>query len=139
MRTVERAGKRLKLLTAGINLGWAMWATFGGLYLLHIGHRMDVDTLWTVFGKYMHGYAIVGWSLVACGAVSFASVGVRSLGKWAAILCAVWCATVSVALQIGASDHNDPDLWIYTWLLVICAFTCVMRWALLMLEPHIVQ
>jgi hypothetical protein len=32
-------------------------------------------------------------------------------------------------------DQSDID----AWLLLMCAFTCVMRWALLVLEPHVVK
>lgn len=119
-----------------VNLGWALWALVGGGYFLASRDALGNTTL-QVFDRYLQGYAIVGWSLVLCGLLCLFSVGRGlTIQRIAAMVCAVWSGAVAVILFLAtpaAIDQSDID----AWLLVMCAFTSMMRWALLLLEPHV--
>lgn len=133
---MDAAGsRRLALLISGVNLGWALWAIVGGVYFLTAREVLGRDTTLTVFDSYFHGYNIVGVSLLACGVVSLLGIVFHRLKRTAAILCAVWCGSVAVVLQLATPGLDQGD--IDAWLLLMCAFTCVCRWALLVLEPHV--
>lgn len=125
----------LRRLVTGVNIGWAAWALLGGLYFLMSHEALGERTAWKVFDKVMYGYEILGISLLACGVVSLWGVCFRPFARFAALLCAVWCGTTAVVLQFARPGFDQGD--IDAWLLLMCAFTCVMRWALLKLEPHL--
>lgn len=127
--------RRLHGLIAAINFGWAMWAIVGGLWFVFAHDEISQNTFWGLFVDNEHDLPIVGISLLICGVVSLVGVCKKSLARLAAILCAAWCLTMAVILQLATPQFDQGD--IDAWLLLICAFTCVMRWALLVLEPYI--
>jgi hypothetical protein len=126
---------RLRVLLGIINFGWAIWALVGGYYFITAHEVLGTDTTFMVFDKITHGYHLVGFSLLGCGVISLLATASDKLKKVAAILCAVWCGVTAIALQAAVSGLDQTD--IDAWLLLMCAFTCVCRWALLVLEPHV--
>lgn len=128
-------GNRLRLLIWVINLVWAMWAMIGGYYFVTAAEVIGTDTVFRIFTTWAHGYYIVGYSLLACGAISLLSIAFRQLMRSAAIICAVWCGATAVTLQVATLGFGQSG--IDAWLLLMCAFTCVCRWALLVLEPYV--
>lgn len=127
--------KRLHMLVATINIGWAIWALVGGLWFIFGDDIIRESTVWGSMADESHELTIMGTSLLLCGVVSLVGVCKKSLARLAAILCAAWCLTMAVILQLATPQFDQGD--IDAWLLLICAFTCVMRWALLVLEPYI--
>jgi hypothetical protein len=136
-KTKLAAGNRLHLLVAVVNLGWAIWALAGGIVFLKAKGQLGSETTLSVFHAGMHGYELVGIALVTCGVVSLLSVAFRKLAKLSAILCAVWCAGAAWALIAATAKLDQGDL--DAWLLMMCSFTCLMRWGLLVLEPDVCQ
>lgn len=134
---MERAGRRLHKMVAMVNLGWAIWALLGGLFFLESQATIGPETTLSVFHKYVYGYEILGISLLVCGLISLFGVCITKLQKVAAILCAVWCLVTALFLQFATPEFDQGD--IDAWLLLMCAFTCVMRWALLVLEPYVTK
>lgn len=134
---MERAGKRLHRIVQTVNLGWALWALLGGLFFLKSQATMDADASLSVFHRYVYGYEVLGISLLICGLISLFGVCITKLRKVAAILCAVWCFVTALILQFATPQFDQGD--IDAWLLLMCAFTCVMRWALLVLEPYVTK
>jgi hypothetical protein len=120
-----------------MNLGWAIWALLGGAVFLKARETLGGDTAFSIFHSFLHGYEIVGISLIICGIVSTLGICIDRLKRVAAILCAVWCGSVAVTMQFATPGIDQSD--IDAWLLLMCAFTCVMRWALLVLEPHVCE
>lgn len=139
MNALSAAGnRRLHLLITTFNVVWAVWAVIGGLWLLMSHRDIGAQTAWVVFSdRILQGYTIVGGSLLICGIVSFVGVCLRRAAKVAAALCAAWCGATAVTLQLAtpAFDQGDID----AWLLLMCAITCVGRWALLALEPYVCE
>ena len=135
---MAKGGKTPHRIVAAMNLGWGIWAMVGGVYFLYARSTLGDHTAWRTFHESLvHGYAVVGVSLILCGVVSLlASLcpGQR-LKQIAAILCAVWCLTCAVVLQWATPEIDQGD--IDAWLLLMCAFTCAMRWAVITMEPHI--
>lgn len=134
---MNEAGKkrRLHLLVSWINLGWAVWALVGGFWFIVAQDDITANTAWGLLGENRHGLPVVGGSLLICGIASLIGVCKKGLARLAALLCAAWCLTMAVVLQLATPQFDQGD--IDAWLLLICAFTCVMRWALLVLEPYI--
>lgn len=131
------AGDHLRKLVTYVNFGWAAWALLGGLVFLLSRDTFGTDTTFAVFHGWMHGYEIVGASLVICGVVSLLSVCLHVLQKVAAILCGVWCGVTAIVIQFAAPTTGQGT--IDAWLLLMCAFTCACRWALLVLEPYVCE
>lgn len=134
---MERAGNRLGLVVKVVNLGWALWALLGGIFFLKSEATLGTATDLSVFHQYFHGPEVVGISLLVCGVISLFGVCITKLRKVAAILCAVWCFATALVLQFATPQFDQGD--IDAWLLLMCAFTCVMRWALLVLEPYVTK
>jgi ABC-type nickel/cobalt efflux system permease component RcnA len=134
---VCKDSKSLRHIVAIMNMAWAAWALLGGTFFLKAEATLGEDTTLSIFHKYVHGYDAVGVALIICGVVSFLGICITRLQRVAAILCAVWCTIVAAWMQFAtpAVDQLDID----AWLLLMCAFTCVMRWALLVLEPHVTR
>jgi hypothetical protein len=128
-------GSRLRLLIWVANLAWALWAIAGGYYFLTTDEIMHTGAAFRLFTGWAYGDHVVGYSLLACGVISLLATAFRQLMRSAAIICAVWCGATAVALQLVAPGFDQAD--IVAWLLLMCAFTCVCRWALLVLEPHV--
>lgn len=126
---------RLNAIIWIINVVWALWATAGGWYFVSTREVIGTDTVFRMFNMWTHAYQVVGWSLLACGVISLLAMALRPLMQVAALLCAVWCAAVAVALQVASPGSGQAD--IDAWLLLMCGFTCVCRWALLVLEPYV--
>lgn len=125
----------VKKLISWIGVGWAAWALAGGLYFILAGRRETGDSQWLAFGnKLANGYTVVGVALILCGVISVLGMCNARLNRIAAPCCAGWCLATAVVLQL-----YTPEFAIDAWLLLICSFSCVMRWALLVLEPHIVN
>jgi len=125
----------IRRLSKVANFAWGVWAIIGGIYFLQSKDTLGNDTAWHVFGnEQIHGYYVVGVSLVVCGVISLFSVLCPSwmLQKVAAIVCGVWCFTCAVVLQWATPEVDQGD--IDAWLLIMCAFTCGMRWAVLHME-----
>lgn len=118
-----------------MNLAWASWAMIGGYYFLTAAEVIGTDTVFRIFVSWTHGYHIVGYSLLACGAISLLATVFRQLMRLATIICAVWCGATAATLQVATLGFGQAN--IDAWLLLMCAFTCVCRWALLVLEPHV--
>jgi hypothetical protein len=130
-------GNRTHPLVAIMNMAWAVWALLGGIFFLKSQATLGADTTFSIFHKYIHGYEAVGIALLVCGIVSFLGICITRLQRVGAILCAVWCGIVAMWMQFATPTIDQSD--IDAWLLLMCAFTCVMRWALLVLEPHVVK
>lgn len=135
MKPTTLAGKSLRRWVAVINLGWAAWALVGGIYFLKARQVVGGDTTFSLFHRYMHGYEIVGITLMVCGIVSLLAVCMAKLQRTAAILSGMWCMGAAVVMQFATPQFDQGD--IDAWLLLMCGFTCFMRWALLVLEPHV--
>lgn len=131
------AGSHLRRLVACVNFAWAVWALVGGVYFLKARQVIGNDTTLSIFHNYMHGYEIVGISLMLCGIVSLLAVCMAKLQRSAAILTGVWCMGTAVVMQFATPNFDQSD--IDAWLLLMCGFTCFMRWALLVLEPHVAE
>lgn len=127
--------KSLRRWVAFINFGWAVWALVGGAYFLKAQQVISTDTTLAIFHRYMHGYEIVGISIVLCGLISLFAICMQKLQKTAAILTGVWCMGAAVIMQFATPHFDQSD--IDAWLLLMCGFTCFMRWGLLVLEPHV--
>lgn len=132
---MKLGGSSLRKLVSFINFGWALWALVGGVYFLKAREVMGSDTTFSLFHSYMHGYEVIGISLVVCGIVSLLAVCMAKLQRTAAILSGVWCMSTAMIMQFATPQFDQSD--IDAWLLLMCGFTCFMRWALLVLEPHI--
>ena len=128
-------GKNLRKLVSIVNFAWAAWALVGGVYFLKAQQVIGADTTLSVFHQYMHGYEVVGISLVVCGIVSLLAVCMSKLQRTAAILTGVWCMGAAIVMQFSTPQFDQSD--IDAWLLLMCGFTCFMRWALLVLEPYV--
>lgn len=128
---------RLRMLLFAINLAWALWALTGGWFVVANPELFYGDLSLTLFGQATHGYHLAGYSLIACGVVCLLGMAFNKLRRTGAILCAVWCAAMAGALQIGGSGFGHAD--VYAWLLLMCSFTCVCQWALLVLEPYVCE
>lgn len=128
----------VKKIISWIGIGWAAWALAGGLYFLMAGKSLAKDSQWLAFSnKLANGYIVVGVSLIVCGVISFLGMCSARLNRIAALCCAAWCLAAAVVLQLYTPQFDQGD--IDAWLLLICSFSCVMRWALLVLEPYIVD
>lgn len=127
----EQLGANVRKIISWINIGWTGWALAGGIYFLLAGRNISERTVWDAFGT----NTVVGVALLFCGIVSLAAMCVKRLNKIASMLCAVWCLATAVVLQFDTPEFDQGD--IDAWLLLICAFTCVMRWTLVALEPYI--
>jgi len=133
---VGLAGRAAHRLVAAINIGWGLWALLGGVYILTHHEALGRETVLWVFGDFVHGYSLVGWTLVVCGVVSLLGACHRKLGQVAAFLLFVVLALVGVIIQVASTTAQaDFD----SWLLFVCAFTCIMRWGLYELEPEVVR
>lgn len=129
------AGNGLRKWVSVINFGWAVWALIGGVYFLKAQQTIGSDTTFSIFHRYMHGYEIVGITLVVCGIVSLLAVCMAKLQRTAAILSGMWCMAIAAIMQFATPQFDQGD--IDAWLLLMCGFTCFMRWALLVLEPYV--
>lgn len=109
----------------------------GGIYFLTQRETFNQDPSWSVFSDFLHGYEVVGISLLICAVVSLLASLFHKLRRSAAILCAVWCGVMAAILQFATPVFDQGD--IYAWLLLMCSFTCVCRWALLVLEPYVCE
>lgn len=139
MSEMNSPASNVKKIISWIGIGWAAWALAGGLYFIVASKRMNVDAgHWLAFGnKVANGYAVVGIALLACAVISFLGMMNSALNRIAAIVCAAFCLLAAVVLQLYTPQFDQGD--IDAWLLLICSFSCVMRWALLVLEPYIVD
>lgn len=133
---MEQAGSRLRALVAVVNLGWAVWALVGGIYFLKAQETLGHQAGLTILHSLVYGFDLVGICLVICGVISLLSVLLDRFKKPAAIACAVWCGSVAIVMLFASPGQVDQTD-VYAWLLMMCAFTCVMRWGLLVLEPHV--
>lgn len=127
--------RNIHLILRSANLAWALWATLGGVWFITSGRTESRDHIALLFGTWAYAYNVVGYSLLACAAISLLSLPFPQLRKIAAIVCAVWCGSTAVLLQIASPGLLQVNF--DAWLLLMCAFTCVCRWALLVLEPYV--
>lgn len=132
----ETGKKNVKKIISWIGIGWAGWALAGGIYFLAAGRYFSQDNVWVAFSNNkLNGYSVVGLALLFCGVISVLGMANDKLNRISALLCAAWCLFTAVVLQLDTPEFDQGD--IDAWLLLICAFSCVMRWALLVLEPYI--
>lgn len=135
---VDSPAENIKKIISWIGIGWAAWALAGGFYFIAAGRSLTPANQWFAFGnKIANGYIMVGSALLFCGFVSVLGMCNARLNRIAALLCAAWCLGTAVVLQLYTPEFDQGD--IDAWLLLICSFSCVMRWALLVLEPYIVE
>jgi hypothetical protein len=135
---VYSGAANVKKIISWIGIGWAFWSFAGGLYFIMASRTITRDSHWLAFSnKLANGYMVVGSALLLCGIISFLGMCNARLNRIAALSCAGWCLVTAIGLQLYTPqfDHGDID----AWLLLICSFSCVMRWALLVLEPYIVD
>lgn len=133
----DSAVDRLRRVIRILNLAWTFWALVGGYYFITARNVIGTDTVFRLFNVWAHGYHIVGYSLLTCGAISLLSTVFSQLMRLAAILCAVWCGATAVTLQVISPGLDQAD--VVAWLLLMCAISCLCRWALLVLEPHVCE
>lgn len=126
----------LRKIISWIGIGWSIWALTGGFYFLTAKTSDNVKQHWMLsLDGFINGYKVVGISLMLCGILSSLGMFNKQLNKIAALCSAAWCLIMAIALQLYRPGFDEAD--IDAWLLLICSFSCVMRWALLVLEPHI--
>lgn len=123
--------KNIKKLVSWIGLGWASWSLAGGLYFILAAKSFRESD------NFIRGYTTVGVSLIICGVISFIGMANARLNRISALLCAVACFSAAVILQLATPQFDQSD--IDAWLLLICAFSSMTRWALLKLEPYIAE
>lgn len=128
---------RLRKLISAVNLCWAVWALLGGWFVLHYPESLGKGSTLSVFHTWMHGYELVGVSLLLCGLVSLLSLCFRTGQMVAAILCFVWCIATAFVIQFATPDNGVDQSDLDAWLLVMCGLSCVGRWALLVMEPRV--
>lgn len=132
-RSQETSGN-IRRIISWINIGWTGWSLAGAVFFLFGGLTTATDkTVWDAVGT----NTVVGMALLVCGLVSAAGLIVKKLNRLGAILCALWCLATAIVLQFDTPQFDQGD--IDAWLLLICSFTCVMRWALVTLEPYLDQ
>jgi hypothetical protein len=129
------ADRNIRLIVALVNLTWALWSGVGGYYFITAHEVIGSDTVFRVLNTWTHGYQIVGYSLLGCSIISLLAMAFHQLMRTAAIVCAVWCGATAILLQVANPGFGQAT--IDAWLLLMCSFTCVCRWALLVLEPHV--
>lgn len=135
---VETPAANIKKIISWIGIGWAAWALAGGLYFIVASRSVSTESQWLAFSnKLANGYMVVGIALVVCGIISVLGMCNARLNRIAALCCAAWCLGTAVVLQLYTPEFDQGD--IDAWLLLICSFSCVMRWALLVLEPYLVD
>lgn len=127
----RETGRNIRKIISWINIGWTGWALAGGFYFMLAGASITEKTVWDVFGT----ATVVGVSLLACGIFSLLGIMFKRMNRAAALFCALWCLATAVVLQFDTPEFDQGD--IDAWLLLICSFTCVMRWALVTLEPYL--
>lgn len=133
---VYSGASNVKKIISWIGIGWAVWALAGGLYFIMASRQLTGESQWLAFSnKLANGYMVVGVALLICGVISVLGMCNARLNKIAALCCAAWCLGTAVVLQLYTPQFDQGD--IDAWLLLICSFSCVMRWALLVLEPYI--
>lgn len=139
MDTAGEANSRvLRRLISAVNLCWALWALLGGYFVLRYPGTLGSQSTLSVFHSWLHGYELIGISLLLCGIVSLLSMCFRTGQMVAAILCFVWCIATAVVIQVATPDvvdQGDVD----AWLLVMCGLSCIGRWALLVMEPRVCE
>lgn len=135
---MEGVGSRkLRQLLALVNFGWSAWALLGGIYFLIHPEAFSVDPSWERLGTHVYAYEAVGISLLLCAVLSFFASILHRFRRSAAIVCALWCGAMALFMQFATPEFDAGD--IYAWLLLMCSFTCVCRWALLVLEPYVCE
>lgn len=120
----------LRKLSAVVTLGWSLWALFGGAYFLGV-HPPQDDPSWRVVSQTVYGVHAMGGLLLLCAVVSLAAAALGRLQELAALLCALWCAAAAFLLWRATAEVDQGD--VEAWLLIMCTFTCFMRWLLLVM------